>query len=271
MKKFVKVFVIVCAVCFAASNLYAQVSISLTVRTAPPALPVYEQPECPSDGYIWQPGYWAYDDADGYYWVPGAWIAPPNPGLYWTPAYWGYAGSAYGFHAGYWGPHVGFYGGINYGYGYGGYGYGGGRWQGNRFEYNTAVVNVNRTIIHNTYIDRTVVNTTVNRSSYNGPGGVNARPRPQEQAAMRERHVQPTPDQVSHQQAAHSDRASFANVNHGRPAVAAVSRPGADRKDARPAVNRPSSRTQVAGPGATRPEQKERPEQKQRAERPEQK
>ena len=25
--------------------------------------------------------------------------------------------------AGYWGPHVGFYGGINYGYGYGGVGY----------------------------------------------------------------------------------------------------------------------------------------------------
>jgi len=269
MKKFIKVFLIVCAVCFTAPGLYAQISVSVTVGTAPPPLPVYEQPECPADGYIWQPGYWAYDDADGYYWVPGVWIAPPNPGLYWTPAYWGYEGGVYGFHPGYWGPHVGFYGGINYGYGYSGYGYGGGRWQGNRFEYNTAVVNVNRTVIHNTYIDRTVVNTTVSRSSFNGPGGVNARPRPEEQAAMRERHIQPTPSQLSHQQAARSDRNSFAKVNHGRPATVAVSRPITEPKNARPAATGPASHTQAAKPNVNRPEVKqraERPEQKERVE-----
>ena len=28
----------------------------------------------PGPGYIWTPGYWAYDPADGYYWVPGTWV-----------------------------------------------------------------------------------------------------------------------------------------------------------------------------------------------------
>ena len=48
----------------------------------------------------------------------------------------------YAFHEGYWGPHVGFYGGVNYGFGYGGVGFVGGRWDGGYFAYNTAVLNV---------------------------------------------------------------------------------------------------------------------------------
>jgi len=40
----------------------------------------------------------------------------------------GLGGDAYVFHVGYWGPVVGFYGGIDYGYGYVGRGYYGGRW-----------------------------------------------------------------------------------------------------------------------------------------------
>ena len=48
---------------------FAQVAIS--VSFGPPALPVYEQPLCPAEGYIWAPGYWAYDPDYGYYWVPG--------------------------------------------------------------------------------------------------------------------------------------------------------------------------------------------------------
>ena len=27
---------------------------------APPAIPTYDQPECPGEGYIWTPGYWAW-------------------------------------------------------------------------------------------------------------------------------------------------------------------------------------------------------------------
>jgi len=98
-------------VLFIASAASAQVAISVTI--APPELPVYEQPICPGDGYIWTPGYWAWD-GDDYYWVPGTWVLAPQVGYFWTPPYWGWGGSAFLFHAGYWGPVVGFYGGINY-------------------------------------------------------------------------------------------------------------------------------------------------------------
>ena len=125
-----------------ASPASAQISVGISVHVGPPALPVYVQPPCPTEGYLWTPGYWAYGDA-GYYWVPGVWVAPPRVGLLWTPGYWGFAGGVYGWHAGYWGPHIGFYGGVNYGFGYGGVGFVGGEWRGGHFAYNTAVVNVN--------------------------------------------------------------------------------------------------------------------------------
>ena len=149
MKK-VKMLVLSAALLFVMNKANAQLSISLSVGIAPPALPVYVQPACPTNGYMWQPGYWSYTPDGGYYWVPGVWVAAPRPGLLWTPSYWGYAGGNYGFHAGYWGPHVGFYGGINYGFGYGGVGFGGGMWSGGSFRYNTAEVNVNRTVIRTT-------------------------------------------------------------------------------------------------------------------------
>ncbi len=98
---------------------FAGVFLSITV--APPILPVYAQPVCPGDGYLWTPGYWAYGEA-GYFWVPGTWVLAPRPGFLWTPGYWGWGGGFYAWHGGYWGPHVGFYGGVNYGYGYGGVG-----------------------------------------------------------------------------------------------------------------------------------------------------
>ncbi|HEY6387616.1 MAG TPA: hypothetical protein VIX91_18220 [Candidatus Acidoferrum sp.] len=50
----------------------------------------------------------------------------PEIGYLWTPGYWGWSDNGYLFHHGYWGTQVGFYGGINYGYG--GHGYDGGRW-----------------------------------------------------------------------------------------------------------------------------------------------
>ena len=113
--------------------------VIIQVGIAPPVLPVYAQPYCPGDGYIWTPGYWAYGD-EGYYWVPGTWVLAPEPGFLWTPAYWGWEGGFYIFHGGYWGPHVGFYGGINYGFGYAGVGFEGGEWRGGHFFYNSAVV-----------------------------------------------------------------------------------------------------------------------------------
>ncbi|MFZ3218243.1 MAG: YXWGXW repeat-containing protein [Candidatus Acidiferrales bacterium] len=211
-----------------ASPASAQISVGISVHVGPPALPVYDQPLCPTQGYLWTPGFWAYGPA-GYYWVPGVWVAPPRVGLLWTPGYWGYAGGVYAFHAGYWGPHVGFYGGVNYGFGYGGAGFVGGEWRGGHFAYNTAVVHVNTTVIHNTYVDRTVVhNTTVeSRASFNGgPGGTHAVPTAQERAVANEEHVQPTSEQLNHEHTASTDRSNLASENHGKPANPAMSHVG---------------------------------------------
>ncbi len=149
--------------------------VGVSVSFGPPGIPVYVQPICPGDGYLWTPGFWDYDDADGYYWVPGTWVLAPEPGYLWTPGFWGWGGSAFLWHGGYWGPHVGFYGGINYGFGYFGNGFEGGRWENNHFFYNTAVVHVNETIIHNTY-RTTIIENNRSRVAYNGgEGGINAR------------------------------------------------------------------------------------------------
>jgi hypothetical protein len=254
MKKIRIIFIFLLLATLTGSHVSAQVSIRITASIAPPPLVVYEQPPCPEDGYLWTPGYWAYGD-DGYFWVPGAWVRPPRVLYLWTPPYWGYSGGFYRWNAGYWGPHVGFYGGIDYGYGYNGYGFGGGMWSGNTFRYNTAVMNVNRTVVHNTYIDRTVIvnrNTNNNHISYNGPGGITAKPRAQEQAAMRENHVKPTTQQQTHVQAAHNDRNQFNNVNHGKPPTPVIR--GNEPAAARP-NNNPANRPAQPRAGETRPAQ----------------
>ncbi|MFY9802125.1 MAG: hypothetical protein WA211_11015 [Candidatus Acidiferrales bacterium] len=203
----------------------AQVAIGVSVNFGPPALPVYEQPICPADGYLWTPGYWAYDDADGYYWVPGTWVLPPEVGFLWTPGYWGWGGSAFIFHEGYWGPQVGFYGGINYGFGYGGVGYEGGRWEGGHFAYNTYVNRVNTTIIHNTYNTRVTYVSETHVSYNGGRGGVEARPTAQEESYDREHHVGPVAQQTQHVQDARSNPELRASANHGKPPIAATARP----------------------------------------------
>lgn len=219
----------------------SQAGVFVSITIAPPVLPVYAQPPCPVDGYLWTPGYWAWGPA-GYYWVPGVWVAPPAVGVLWTPGYWAFGAGIYLWHAGYWGPHVGYYGGVNYGWGYTGFGFAGGVWAGSVFRYNAAVVNVNRTVIRNVYVDRTVIrNTTVvNRASFNGPGGIQARPTPEQRAYMNERHFGPTTAQFSHDRAASQDRSLLASANHGRPPIGAMDRVGGQRFDAqaRPEANR---------------------------------
>src|SRR6266853_2421411 len=133
---------------------YAQVAVGVSVRVGPPALPVYAQPICPGPGYLWTPGYWAWNDDAGYYWVPGTWVVAPV-GMLWTPGYWGWSDGVYGWHRGYWGPHIGFYGGVNYGFGYGGVGFAGGEWRRGSFYYNTAVMRVDTVHVTNVYVNRT--------------------------------------------------------------------------------------------------------------------
>jgi hypothetical protein len=241
---------------FAATTSFAALFVSVAI--APPILPVYTQPVCPGIGYIWTPGYWAYGD-EGYFWVPGTWVLAPSVGVLWTPGYWGWGGGAYLWHGGYWGPRVGFYGGVNYGFGYGGVGYQGGYWNNGAFYYNRSVNNVNVTRIQNTYEKTVVNNVQVNRVSYNGgTGGIAAQPTQEERLAESDRHVQATPRQLQHEQAASTNRAQLASVNHGQPQFGATQRPGAFTQSAAktagnpgqsPARNRNAAAGNAAGGG----------------------
>jgi hypothetical protein len=155
-----------------------------SISIGPPPLPQYEQPLCPGDGYLWTPGYWAYDESvSGYYWVDGEWIVAPEEGFLWTPGYWALESGEYRFSEGYWGPQVGFYGGINYGFGYSGEGYAGGRWNDGQFFYNRSENNVDATRNRNVY-DTHFKNQNPSRVSFNGTnGGIEARPTSEQEAA----------------------------------------------------------------------------------------
>jgi hypothetical protein len=205
----------------------AQIGVGISIRIAPPELPVYDQPIAPGDGYIWTPGYWAYGD-DDYYWVPGTWVMAPEVGYLWTPGYWGGDGDDYIFHEGYWGTDVGFYGGINYGYGYSGRGYEGGRWDNGHFDYNQSVSHVDVSRNRNVYNTRVDDNNRGNRVSFNGGnGGVQVRATTQEESAGRQRHIAPVAEQTQHAQSARGNSELRASANHGKPPIAATARPGA--------------------------------------------
>ena len=208
----------------------------------PPPLPEYEQPYCPGDDYIWTPGYW-YWSPDGYYWVPGAWVLAPYVGALWTPGYWAFFGGRYRWYFGYWGPYIGFYGGINYGYGYFGDGYQGGYWNRGAFYYNRSITRVNINVVRNVYTRNLRYNNR-NRVSYNGGrGGLNVRPNQSQLNAARARRFGAIPAQRQLVQQARSNRSQFANVNKGKPAQATWTRPvngGRKTPAARPQDFRPA-------------------------------
>ena len=215
---------------------------ALYASQPPPPLPEYQQPELTDPGDQWTPGYWSYAP-QGYYWVPGAWVAPPFIGALWTPGYWGFYGGRYRFNHGFWGQHIGFYGGVPYGFGYTGHGYEGGYWNGNRFFYNNAVNRVNVSVVHNVYV-RNVTVVSNNRVSYNGPGGWNARPTASDVAVLHEQRVPAMQVQRQRAPEAAGNRQQFAAEHHGRPAMAVLAqRQPADR--VAPAALAPIGRPEV--------------------------
>ncbi|HET7212471.1 MAG TPA: hypothetical protein VFL79_02685 [Terriglobia bacterium] len=204
----------------------ASAAVDIFVSFGPPAIPVYEQPYCPGPGYMWTPGYWAWDPDYGYYWVPGTWVPAPFVGAMWTPGYWGWYNGGYMWYPGYWGTAVGFYGGIDYGYGYNGRGYYGGYWRGDNYYYNREVNHINNVTIVNVYNQRVVENNGP-RISYNGGrGGIDARPTSEQRVAERTRRFGANDRQIEQERWARSNPAQHARENHGRPEVAATARPG---------------------------------------------
>lgn len=207
-----------------------QTSVTVKTQQAPPPLPDYVQPACPGDGYIWTPGYWSWATND-YYWVPGLWTMPPAINLLWTPGYWGFMDGFYGWYPGYWGSQVGYYGGINYGFGYFGTGFYGGRWERGHFMYNTAVWHVDKNI-HNTYVNKVNINiNNRNKSSFNGSGGVNYRPNKDELRGI-QNHNPASKDQRDHEQNMGREKGQFHNTNP-KPAIHSMNAPGGQRFDER--------------------------------------
>jgi hypothetical protein len=102
----------------------------------------------------------------------------------------------------------------------------GGEWRGRSFYYNRSVTNVSVTNVTNVYNRTVVVNNRSTTSFNGGTGGVQARPTHQEEQWGRERHTAPLDVQSQHERAAAGNRENLASQNHGRPAIAATSRPG---------------------------------------------
>jgi len=199
------------------------------VNVAPPTLPSYEQPTIPAEDYLWVPGYWAWRKSvpDDYFWVPGTWVQPPQPGLLWTPPYWSRVDGGYAFHNGYWAVEVGFYGGIDYGYGYAGDGYQGGRWGNGVFLYNRAVNNLGSLGTPHAYDQTVAAEDNGMRMSFNGGRrGTVSRPTRRQEALASGQHVGPTAEQQKHFELAAMDRSLYSKLNNGRPAVAATPRAG---------------------------------------------
>ena len=76
----------------------AQAQVNVNINIAPPS-PRYEVVPTVSQGYLWAPGYWAWQGQD-YRWVHGHQIAA-RPGHRWIADHWE-AGNRY--RAGYWEP-----------------------------------------------------------------------------------------------------------------------------------------------------------------------
>ncbi len=227
------VLIALLALVYPATSFAGFVGIGASVGFAPPPLPVYVQPPCPAPGYIWTPGHWAYSyDAGGYYWVPGTWVLAPVFGLLWTPGYWGLVGAEFVWHEGYWGPHVGFYGGINYGFGYFGSGFVGGYWWGHNFYYNRAVTNVSNVNVTNVYNRPAANNHYGSRPSFNGPNGVQARPTHDDLVAAREPHRALTAPQRA--QAAAARYANRTSAPSSHPSLADRSRGLSSNRDTAP-------------------------------------
>jgi hypothetical protein len=97
-------------------------SAQIVVTIGPPQIPVDAQPPSPGGAFVWAPGHWGRNPS-GYAWIHGSWLMPPSPGMLWTPGYWRPQPGGFAWQSGRWGSSVGYYGGVNYGFGYMGSGF----------------------------------------------------------------------------------------------------------------------------------------------------
>jgi len=178
----------------------------------------------------------------------------PQPGFVWTPGYWNSDAGGFSFHEGYWGPSVGFYGGIDYGFGYSGLGYQGGHWDSGHFDYNTALSRVDTSVVRHVYNLR--ADGPVSRVSYNGGVGgihVTVPDDADPDISIPDAHFGPVAAQTQHMFAARNDPQQRYSANHGTPPVTATALPNLA---VHPKELPPIARLAAPATGSATPDQK---------------
>ena len=175
----------------------------------------------PTPGYLWVPGYWAWDNDIGYYWVPGTWVLPPEPEhldarilglgrrvLRFSRRVLGTA------HRLLWRSRLRFRL----------------RWRRLRrrllaqwrFFLQPNSQQHLKVAITNVYSKTIIINNRTNVSFNGGAGGTTTKPTPEQLAIAQEHHVAATANQTRHAQEAAKDPALSLANNHGHPTVAAT-------------------------------------------------
>ena len=77
----------------------ANLNIGLTIGTPPPA-PIYEPIPAPRVGFVWAPGFWAWEGGR-HVWHAGNWM-PERRGYHWVPDRWAQAHGGWQREAGHW-------------------------------------------------------------------------------------------------------------------------------------------------------------------------
>jgi hypothetical protein len=80
----------------------SQARVGVFVDIAPPVAVVETPPPPPRVGYVWAPGYYAWQGG-AHVWVPGRYIEP-RVGYHWVPDHWRQRGPHYYFVPGHWAP-----------------------------------------------------------------------------------------------------------------------------------------------------------------------
>ena len=78
------------------------ISIGIGVPMAPPPVIYQAPPPAPAMGYVWVPGYWAWN-YDRYIWIGGRYVYG-RPGYVWRPDRWEQRGPHWHHVRGYWKP-----------------------------------------------------------------------------------------------------------------------------------------------------------------------
>ena len=92
-----------CAMVILSTPAFARVNVNIGIGTPPPPAQVEVVPE-PRPGYVWAPGYWAWDGGR-HVWREGHWIGARR-GYHWVPDRWteyqGPKSSRWHYNAGHW-------------------------------------------------------------------------------------------------------------------------------------------------------------------------